>query len=351
MPLRPLSMRTQLWRQWQLLPSSSTISELLGRIDASLPRALITPIHESHGGRVTSVEVGRNYVIFQPKVRVFAIGNVMIDSGPSYSYSSSIKPFFESNNITKLFLTHHHEDHSGCVGRLLADFPHLRIFCGSETAAIMKNATPPHVFPMQLYEHALYGRPSVVRKSDHDRIHVLKEFEEFGSEELNSSFLLKSPGHSIDHTCLVVEDNVFLGDVFISDSTFFFRADEDIGKIISSLEKILALENEKKGKFKFHCAHSPTLVTVEMLGNKLSYLKSFSSKCQKLHHNDSKSPEAIAKILFPRIYTIANLPLRIGFALCGGDVSPLNMVRSVLAGSGVERREIVNLINNSGRMQ
>ena len=82
----------------------------------------------------------------------YIFNNLLIDTSPSGCYTHL--PFSDFNRI---LLTHHHEDHSGSVGRFIGDDSH-EVYMSQQTLDIMSK-TKGH-FPMQFYEHLLYSRPA-----------------------------------------------------------------------------------------------------------------------------------------------------------------------------------------------
>jgi glyoxylase-like metal-dependent hydrolase (beta-lactamase superfamily II) len=257
--------------------------------------------------------------------------DLLIDSSPSSVFPQLLPHLTYVKNF---LLTHHHEDHSGSFGNILS---HTSItpYMSRETEAILTHPAHTPYFPMLFYEHILYGRPSLIPSDQLSRVISFPAPPPSSPFELNTidpetkesvpGYIHFCPGHSPDHIVYHVPslDLLFPGDVYLTPNSFFFRSDEDITRIIRSCEYLLDLPSWDI----MLCAHEPVYSGgKESMRKKLDYMVTTRDKILSLYA-EGISEEKIAQIVFPRA-----TKLRAMFILCGGDVSPINIVRSTLFG-------------------
>ncbi len=266
--------------------------------------------------------------LFFPSAAYYFNGT-LIDTSTSTSWSY-VDRFINKYAVNQVLVTHHHEDHSSNVFKILdanqEGRMNAKVLASRGCARILEAG-----FNMNIYEHLLYGKvhPSTTDldpENEYQRINpidtdTIMTRGALGEVELE---VIKSPGHSFDQISFYEPKRkiLFAGDAYLTDRTFFFRADEDYDLIVDTLRRLIALDVEV-----LCCGHTPVWINGrEALSSKLAYMLETRDRIFELHER-GMSPERIAHELFPRARK--QLPLWIG---CGGDVSPANIVRNALYG-------------------
>jgi glyoxylase-like metal-dependent hydrolase (beta-lactamase superfamily II) len=88
--------------------------------------------------------------------------------------------------------------------------------------------------------------------------------------------VLHTPGHSVDHVCLFEPERgwLFTGDLFLAERLRYLRSDEELDRLIASVETAAAT-----GARDVFCAHrGPVRGGVEALRRKASYLRSLRER-------------------------------------------------------------------------
>ena len=176
----------------------------------------------------------------QPMMTVYCyvFDDLMIDTGQSHMAKEALK-IAGDYKIKRIFLTHHHEDHSG-------------------NAAAIKKAVGADV----------YGHPITIKKMfvplkiRHYQTYIwgkatpltMEPFPQRIRTALGDLEPVYTPGHFKDHTSYFLKDAgvLFSGDLYLADKIKFFRSDEDMGIHIDSLKKILKLDFQT-----LLCSHHP----------------------------------------------------------------------------------------------
>jgi glyoxylase-like metal-dependent hydrolase (beta-lactamase superfamily II) len=168
----------------------------------------------------------------------FKIDGILIDS--SAMRCRNMLPDFGRNGAPhKLYLTHHHEDHSGNASFFQKKYQ-LSVYGHPKCAEKLKNS-----FDILPYESILFGKPEPV---------VVNEVPET-FETSNYRFeTIHTPGHCDDHVCYYVpsEGWLFSGDLYVADKIKIWRKGESVAQQIQSLEKLLQLDFDV-----LFCAHNP----------------------------------------------------------------------------------------------
>ncbi|GMH67773.1 hypothetical protein TrST_g13501 [Triparma strigata] len=326
--LIPTDLRTLVLRHYQSLRHPVLLSNLThSMLSTLLPYICTTKTTYASiptNPKIKRFEGGRSFspsLYFPASSYIF--NNLLIDTSPSGCYTHL--PFSDFNRI---LLTHHHEDHSGSVGRFIGDDSH-EVYMSQQTLDIMSK-TKGH-FPMQFYEHLLYSRPARFDGESKGNVSVVEDgaylptYDEGDGGREVEGYVYSTPGHAQDMVIYHVpeENTLFAGDLFLNENRFFFRSDECFDSILSSVDKILKLEDWDT----LLCAHEPVFEGGrEALNRKREYLTAIQVKIKSLHQEGFSDTE-ISSIVFKRATS-----MRFLWVMCGGDVSPLNIVRSVLYG-------------------
>lgn len=185
--------------------------------------------HENGPHSVYGFRVGRFNFGINTTFIVYRIGTTLIDTGPSNQWKE-VRSQLEGVDVRQLLITHHHEDHSG-NGQRIADLKNLTP--AAPVQGQEKLATGYYTPPMQ---RMIWGKPRPVKTRTLP--------EELTLEDGTPVIAVHTPGHAKDLTCLYFPEQKYLfsGDMYISQSLKYFRADENLEQLIGSLEKLLKLD-------------------------------------------------------------------------------------------------------------
>ncbi|ACN15713.1 hypothetical protein HRM2_26190 [Desulforapulum autotrophicum HRM2] len=234
----------------------------------------------------------------------YVFDRVMIDTGQSRMAGESLA-IARRHRVDRVFLTHHHEDHSG-NGALIHNALGAEIFGHGLTREKLKK--PYKILP---YQHYVWGTTTPVEVSP---------LPEFLETSLGRMIPIHTPGHSLDHLVYYLPEKgvVFSGDLYLGDRIRYFRADEDMGTQIDSLKKVLALD--------FHmllCSHNPRESRGrEHLQTKLNFLETLYGSTIELWKKGVPEKEIFKTLGLKEDYFIKYF--------CCGNVSLINGVRSAV---------------------
>lgn len=258
-------------------------------------------------GDVTGFELG--YApMGKPLMNVYfyLVEDILMDTGQSHM-GNTVLSLLNERKISKIFLTHHHEDHSGNAS-LLNERKNIPVFAHRETVKILSTG-----FKILPYQMLLWGKAPPVDA---------RELPKVINGERIKLVPVHTPGHSKDLTVYIEKDKgwLFSGDLFLGSRIKFFRADENIHETISSLEKVL--------KFDFnalYCGHNPKLKDgKKFLKKKHDYLVNLRGEIRELGKKGYSIRE-IKKALSRK----ENLFI---YFLTFGNASFSHLVRSALQG-------------------
>jgi len=148
----------------------------------------------------------------------------MIDTGQSHMQKEVLK-IAGDHNIKRIFLTHHHEDHSGNAAAIKLGYD-TTVFGHPLTKEKMKVS-----FHILSYQKYVWGKSAPLKIEL-----VPKKIE----TALGEMVPVHTPGHSKDHTAFFLKDEgvLFSGDLYLADKIKFFRFLEELyGNIIMFWEK------------------------------------------------------------------------------------------------------------------
>ncbi|SLM32627.1 conserved hypothetical protein [Desulfamplus magnetovallimortis] len=237
-------------------------------------------------------------------VYCYLFGNVMIDTAQPHM-AKEVVDIARENKIGQIFLTHHHEDHSGNAAVIQKKFG-TKVFGHEQCIIKMK-----HGYPILPYQKYIWGKTTPLD---------ILPFSEKIETSLGTMIPIHTPGHSRDHTVFFLPEKgiIFSGDLYLGDRIRFFRADEDIGFQIDSLKKVANLDFDT-----LLCAHNPR----EKNGKghvrlKLEFLEELYERVIALWKQGLFEKEIFRKLRLKEDYFTKYF--------CFGNVSMLNGVRSVI---------------------
>ncbi len=237
-------------------------------------------------------------------VYFYILDDLLIDTGQSHMQKEVLQ-IAEDHNIKKIFLTHHHEDHSGNAAAIK----------WSNDAAVFghpltkeKMTAPFKILPYQKY---VWGKSAPV---------TTEPFPQKIETALGEMVPVHTPGHSKDHTAFLLKEAgvLFSGDLYLADKIKFFRSDEDVGTQIISLKKILKLDFDT-----LLCNHYPKLEQgKDRIENKLAFLEELYGNIIRLWKRGYSEKKIFDTLKLKESYFIKYF--------CFGNVSMINGVRSVV---------------------
>ncbi|MCP3951650.1 MAG: MBL fold metallo-hydrolase [Desulfobacterales bacterium] len=256
-------------------------------------------------GEIKGIKLG--WSLFGPPlmtVYCYMIGDLMVDTGQAHMQPEALE-IAGDHKIKRVFLTHHHEDHSGNAAALKQ---HCRAQVFGHPLTKTKMAT---TFRIQPYQRYVWGKSKPIE---------IETFPDCVETVLGQMVPVHTPGHSKDHTAFLLKDAgiLFSGDLYLADTIKFFRSDEDVGTQIDSLRKILDLDFEI-----LLCGHFPKLANgKKRIENKLAFLESLYGDIIRLWDTGLPERQIFKALSLKEDYFIK--------CFCFGNVSMLNGVKSVI---------------------
>jgi glyoxylase-like metal-dependent hydrolase (beta-lactamase superfamily II) len=252
-------------------------------------------------------------------VYCYIFDQIMIDTGQSHM-ERQVLAIARENQVKQVFLTHHHEDHSG-NGAVIQKRLGTEVFGHSLTREKLKR--PYKILPYQRY---VWGRttPLAVTPLPMSEKTGPGKTDSMESDSIETSLgkmsPLHTPGHAKDHVVYFLPEKgvVFSGDLYLGDHIRYFRADEDMGAQISSLKKVLALDFET-----LLCSHNPRQIRGRQhIQNKLDFLENLYGNIILLWKTGKTPKEIFRELKLKEDYFTKYF--------CFGNVSMLNGVRSAI---------------------
>ena len=245
--------------------------------------------------------------IGRPKMfsHIYFVDGLLIDTGQSKmrkSIQSAIKPLA----IEQIFITHHHEDHTGNIQEI-KKLHDCKVYASEACCQIMKE--PPK---LSFAQKLTWGD----RPGQKDLIPIQEKI----ATKRFSFHIIPIPGHAPDMVALYEPNRqwLFSADLYINSYIDYFLKDESIADQIESTKKILALD------FKvMFCAHKPQLKNgKQQLAKKLRFLESFFHEVSLLYQQGYSAHEIFRSLKLKENWFVK--------MLSGGNLSKLNMVKSVI---------------------
>ncbi len=254
-------------------------------------------------------------------VYCYLFDQIMIDTGQSHM-ERQVLAIAQEHQVGQVFLTHHHEDHSG-NGAMIQTHLGAEVFGHSLTREKLKK--PYKILPYQKY---IWGRttPFAVTpfpgsgKTDSDSLEPDFTTSVAMETSLGKMTALHTPGHAKDHVVYFLPEKgvVFSGDLYLGDHIRYFRADEDLGAQIFSLKKVLALDFET-----LLCSHNPRQTRGRKhIKNKLNFLENLYGNIILVWKTGVTPKEILRNLKLKEDYLTKYL--------CFGNVSMLNGVKSAI---------------------
>lgn len=238
-------------------------------------------------------------------VYIYYVDGLLIDTGQP-KMRKTIRSTIKDLEVEQIFLTHHHEDHSGNLELLSTQF-NCPVYGSVECAKLMED--PPSI---SFAQRMVWGDRPAYHK-------IIPKTEEINTGKFHFE-LIPIPGHAKDMVALYERSRgwLFSADLFVNDYISYFLYRESVLQQIQSLRKVLTLDFE----FMF-CCHNPVLKNPKVrLQNKLNFLEEFYEKVTAVYDG-----EMSAKTVFRKLQLKEKWQIKL---VSQGHLSKLNMVRSAI---------------------
>ena len=236
---------------------------------------------------------------------IYFLDGLLIDTGHRNmrkAVISAISPL----PVEQIYITHHHEDHTGNLGELQNIFT-APTYASSLCIEIMRK--PPSV---SFAQWLTWGKNTA-------NFNIQAEDQKI--ETSNYQFtIIPVPGHAPDMVCLYEAQRgwLFSADLFVKEYIRYFMRSESMKGQIDSITRVLKLDFDV-----LLCGHNPQFKGgKEKLKAKLNFLNDFYGKVSQLHHQGNSINAIFASMKLKRSW-----PIRL---LSTGELSTLNMIKSVI---------------------
>jgi len=254
---------------------------------------------------VTVIKMGRKVFgkLLYP-VHAFYYDGVLIDTG-CYSCKQEFSSFFQELDVSKVILTHAHEDHFGNVWA--AQEKNIPIFVDEKGISFIEE---PKKLNMEFYRKITWGVPKKSTALPLEHIVNTKHF---------TLQVIKTPGHSPDHVCFYEPEKgyLFTGDLFLGERQNLLMQTENFWEIRKSLKQVLAL----KPQVIFCGLNGYVPEASEKLRAKLNYWDDLAGRVLDLA-DKGLSLREIDRIMFKKKHVISIISC--------SSFSSLNLVRSII---------------------
>lgn len=262
---------------------------------------------EQQFGPIRSLQMGVGHFGPPPvQVHAYLIDGLLIDTGPP-KLTKQLIAWLERQKINHVFVTHHHEDHSGNVSPIEARFRN-KSYGSKKCTELVANYIYTSI-PQKIY----WGAPS--------QTSTLIPWEKPTFETNRHRFaLIPVPGHAEDQVALYEADQgwLFSADAFVSPIIKYFLSNESMAQQIHSLKQLERLDFDL-----LLCAHSPMRKGGKAaLTQKRKFLESYYEAVVHFHQK-GESPRQILSSMGQKERWGQSL-------ISAGHMSAINMVRAVL---------------------
>ncbi len=236
---------------------------------------------------------------------VYFVDGLLIDTGHR-TIQKSLLNRTKGFEIKQVFITHHHEDHTGNLPAVLEQ-KGVQAFSSLLCSEMMKD--PPSI---SFAQKLTWG--------DRPAFEKLIPLEKQLETENHQFQIIPIPGHAVDMVALYEPEKkwLFSADLFISSYIGYILENESIHDQINSIKAVLELDFEA-----MFCAHNPQLKNPKKkLRKKLTFLEESFESVSSLYEKGMT-----AELIFKELKWKENWSVRI---LSGGHLSRLNLVKSII---------------------
>ena len=258
-------------------------------------------------GPIESLQMGVGYFGPPPvSVHSFYIDGLLIDTGPP-KLGNELLQWLDKKALQQVFITHHHEDHSGNVNLVSSQFD-VPIY-GSLGCSELVQGKVGTSLPQKLF----WGTPVFT-----DRVTAYNKTA-LSTAKYNFE-LIPIPGHAEDQVALFEPNQgwLFSADAFVSSQIKYFMKKESMAQQIESLKKMVALDFDL-----LLCCHNPiTKAGRVLLQQKIDHLETYYGSVV-YYHQKGQSPRQILK-------SIGVKERWLQYFFSGGNMCAINMVKAVI---------------------
>lgn len=231
---------------------------------------------------VEGIRVGRINLGINTTFIIYRLGDTLMDAGPSNQWPE-VRSFLQQHPVRQLFLSHHHEDHSGNAARI-SEWCQLMPYAPQQAIDKFTNG-----YPTPLLQKLIWGSPMAVHTQP---LPEQAEVEGYGRLQP-----IHTPGHAKDLHCFYLPERgwLFSGDLYIAQSVRMLRKDEKLDQIMTSIAKVLKLDFEV-----LFCPHRGVVEEgKQALTDKLNRMLALCQRAKALHQQGYDEKEVIRVILGP----------------------------------------------------
>lgn len=243
----------------------------------------------------------------------YRLGVTLIDAGATTALEGFLPVLLADGPVRHIYLTHHHEDHSGGAARI-RELTGAGITVSQFAAPLLRGG-----FQQHLYQRLYWGRFAPFEPDETVRLPPLGALP--WSTPDGDFMLLHAPGHSHDMTVVwdAARGALFAADLYLAARLKLMRRDEVWSALQASLARVL----DQTDFDALYCAHRPVLSGgTEALQKKYAWMHS-SRDHLEAERTAGKHVTEAAETVFGRANRVLE---RVSF----GDLSCSNMVASAL---------------------
>ncbi len=236
---------------------------------------------------------------------VYFIDGLLIDTGHR-RMGIEVLDQIKDLPVKQIFITHHHEDHSGNIALLQNHFD-CPVYGSQLCSEMMKS--PPYI---SLSQRMTWGD----RPSYHD---IKVAGDSIATKNYNFQ-ILDVPGHAKDMVVLYESSRqwLFSADLYVNSYIGYFLKAESMSQQIDSIKKVLELDFDI-----MLCGHNPQFKGGKAkLEKKLKFLEKFQDDVINEYLRGLTDNEILIHLKLKEYFFIR--------LISGGALSKLNMVRSVI---------------------
>lgn len=236
---------------------------------------------------------------------IYHIDGLLIDTGHSKASKQVLKRL-KNIKVDQIFITHHHEDHSGNI-KLLQQYFKCPVYSSELCSNIMKN--PPK---LSLAQKGIWGNRPPYQN-------IIPIYDTIKTEHYQFQ-ILSIPGHAIDMAALYEPNKkwLFSADLYINSYIGYYLKNESILQQIDSIKKVLELDFDV-----LLCSHNPQFKNgKEKLIKKLNYLQSFYDEVTQYYKKGFNAKQIMSHMNLKEFKLIK--------VVSGGDLARINMVKSAI---------------------
>ena len=263
------------------------------------------------------------------KAWCYRVGGTLIDAGSPVSVKSFLPALLDDGPVTDIFVTHHHEDHSGGAAAI-RKLTGARVTVTQFALPLVEKGF--RQYPFQLFYWGKYWP----YKTD-----VTLNVPAFGDARWSTPdgefLIMHAPGHSHDMTVVYSEEHkaLFSADLFLAYKLKVMRRDEVWQALESSLRRVL----DNVDFDQLLCAHRPVFIQgKEALTKKYEWMRSSRERVSSLLKEGHSESQVTAEVFGRTAVQFER------FAL--GNVSQKNMFDS-LQGRLKARPDVIRRVGKS----